>query len=100
MAVMLGSLPYAGNAMVLTGGFMGLVGAALIIISIIVGRRAASTDALLSTGTSGTATITGLTQTGVFFNDQPQIKMGLLVNLPGQTPYATQHTEIVPLMLL
>jgi hypothetical protein len=79
---------------------MGLVGAVLIIIGIIVGRRAASTDALLSTGTPGTATITGLTQTGVFFNDQPQIKMGLLVNLPGQTPYAAQHTEIVPLMLL
>jgi hypothetical protein len=26
--------------------------------------------------------------------------MQLLVSLPGQTPYATQHTEIVPLMLL
>jgi len=100
MAVTLGSIPYAGGAMLLTGGFMGLVGAALIIIGIIVGRRAASTDALLTTGTPGTATITGLTQTGMFFNDQPQIRMGLLVNLPGQTPYAAQHTEIVPLMLL
>ncbi len=100
MAVMMGSLPYAGGAMVLTGGFMGLVGVVLIIIGIIVGRRAASTDALLSTGTAATATITGLTQTGVFFNDQPQIRMGLLVNVPGQTPYAAQHTEVVPLMLL
>jgi hypothetical protein len=26
--------------------------------------------------------------------------MGLLVNMPGQTPYAAQHTEVVPLMLL
>jgi hypothetical protein len=100
MAVMLGGIPYAGGAMLLTGGFMGLVGAVLIIIGVIVGRRAASTDALLSTGTPATATITGLTQTGVFLNDQPQIRMGLLVNVPGQTPYAAQHTEIVPLMLL
>jgi hypothetical protein len=100
MAVTLGSVPYAGGTMLLTGGFMALAGVVLIIIGIVVGRRAASTDALLSTGTPGTATITGLTQTGMFFNDQPQIKMGLLVNLPGQTPYAAQHTEIVPLMLL
>jgi hypothetical protein len=100
MAVTLGSVPYAGGTMLLTGGFMALAGVVLIIIGIVVGRRAAATDALLSTGTPGTATNTGLTQTGMFFNDQPQIKMGLLVNLPGQTPYAAQHTEIVPLMLL
>ncbi|MEP7361552.1 MAG: hypothetical protein ABI744_08235, partial [Chloroflexota bacterium] len=100
MAIALGSIPYAGSAMVLTGGFMALVGIILIIIGVIVGRRAASTDQLLTTGTPGTATITGLTQTGMFMNDQPQIRMQLLVTLPGQTPYAAQHTEIVPLMLL
>jgi hypothetical protein len=96
----LGSVPYAGGAMVATGGFMALVGIVLIVIGIVVGRRAASTDALLQTGTPGTATITGLTQTGMYVNENPQIRMQLLVSLPGQTPYAAQHTEIVPLMLL
>jgi hypothetical protein len=41
-----------------------------------------------------------MTQTGMYFNENPQIRMQLLVSLPGQTPYATSHTEIVPLMLL
>ncbi|HUP83062.1 MAG TPA: hypothetical protein VM284_02615 [Candidatus Limnocylindria bacterium] len=100
LVVALGSVPFAGGAMVATGGFMAVVGIALIAIGIIVGRRAASTDALMTTGTAGTAQITGLTQTGMYFNENPQIRMQLLVSLPGQTPYATQHTEIVPMMLL
>jgi len=100
MAITLGNVPYAGGTMILTGGIMALVGIALIVVGIIVGRRAASTDALLATGTPGTATITGLTQTGMYMNENPQIRMQLLVTLPGQTPYAAQHTEIVPLMLL
>ena len=100
MAITLGSIPFAGGTMVLTGGIMALVGIGLIIGGVIVGKRAASTDALLMTGMQASATITGLTQTGMYVNEQPQIRMGLLVTIPGQTPYAAQHTEIVPLMLL
>src|SRR3990172_8032218 len=100
MAITLGNVPYAGQTMILTGGLMALVGIGLIVAGIIVGRRAASTEALLATGTPGTATVTGLTQTGMYMNENPQIRMQLLVTLPGQTPYAAQHTEIVPLMLL
>jgi hypothetical protein len=100
MAIALGAIPYAGGAMLLTGGILALVGIGLIVAGVIVGRRAASTDALLQTGTPGSATITGLTQTGMYFNENPQIRMQLLVTLPGQTPYAAQHTEIVPMMLL
>jgi hypothetical protein len=100
MAITLGNVPFAGGTMILTGGIMALVGIGLIVGGIVVGRRAASTDALLMTGTAGTATVTSMTQTGMYFNEQPQIRMQLLVSLPGQTPYAAQHTEIVPLMLL
>jgi hypothetical protein len=100
MAIALGAIPYAGGAMLMTGGILAVVGIGLIVAGIIVGRRAASTDALLQTGTPGSATITGLTQTGMYFNENPQIRMQLLVTLPGQTPYAAQHTEIVPMMLL
>lgn len=100
MAVALGGIPYAGGAMLGTGGFLALIGVVLIVIGVIVGRRAAATDQLLQTGTAGTATVTGLTQTGMYLNEQPQIRMSLLVSLPGQTPYATSHTEFVPLMLL
>src|SRR4029079_6278342 len=93
-------IPFAGGTMLLTGGLLAVVGIALIVGGFVVGRRAGSTNQLLQTGTAGTATITGLTQTGMYFNDNPQIRMQSLVSLPGQTPYAAQHTEIVPLMLL
>jgi hypothetical protein len=86
--------------MLITGGILALVGVGLIGAGVIVGRRAQSTDLLLQTGTAGSATITGLTQTGMYFNENPQVRMQLLVTLPGQTPYAASHTEIVPLMLL
>jgi len=100
MAVMLGGIPYAGGAMLMTGGILALVGIGLIVFGLIVGRRADSTDQLLQTGIPGTATITGLTQTGAYFNENPQIQMNLLVQLPGEVPYAATHREFVPLMLL
>ncbi len=100
MAIALGSIPFAGGAMILTGGFMALVGLILIVIGLIVGRRAAATDQILQTGIAGQATITGLTQTGMYLNEQPQISMNLLVSLPNQVPYAATHKEFVPLMLL
>ena len=100
MALTLGGIPFAGGTMLLTGGILAAVGIALIVIGIIVGQRAAATDQLLQTGVAGTAAITGLTQTGMYFNENPQVRMHLLVSLPGQTPYATTHTEVVPLILL
>ncbi len=100
MAVALGGIPFAGGMMLLTGGILAAVGIALIVIGIIVGQRAAKTDQLLQTGVPGSAAITGLTQTGMYFNENPQVRMQLLVNVPGQAPYAASHTEVVPLILL
>ncbi|HEY5521420.1 MAG TPA: hypothetical protein VIK08_12255 [Candidatus Limnocylindrales bacterium] len=100
VAIALGSLPYAGGGMLLMGGIFAIVGGILIVVGIIVGRGASATNQVLQTGIAGTATITGLTQTGVFFNDNPQIAMNLLVQLPGEVPYAASHREVVPLMLL
>lgn len=100
IAIALGSIPFAGGGMVLMGGIFAVVGGGLIAGGVIIGRRAASTDQLLTTGIAGQATITGMTQTGMYLNDQPQISMQLLVSLPNQTPYAASHHEFVPLMLL
>jgi hypothetical protein len=36
----------------------------------------------------------------MYLNEQPRIKMDLLVQLPGQAPYAAEHSEFVPLILL
>jgi hypothetical protein len=86
--------------MLLTGGTFAVVGAAVIVIGLLIGRGAAATDQILAAGIAGTAAITGVTQTGMYLNDQPRIKMGLLVRLPGQVPYAAEHSEFVPLILL
>jgi hypothetical protein len=100
LAIALGGLPYAGGAMLLTGGIFAVVGAAVIVIGLLVGRGAAATDQILAAGIAGTASITGVTQTGMYLNEQPRIKMGLLVQLPGQVPYPAEHSEFVPLILL
>jgi hypothetical protein len=72
----------------------------VIIAGLIAGKNAARTDQILQTGIPGTATITGLTQTGVYVNENPQIAMNLLVQLPGEVPYAANVRQVVPLMLL
>ncbi len=96
----LASVPYAGGGMVLMGGIFAAVGAILILIGVIIGRGAAATDQLLATGLAGTATVSGLTQTGMYLNDQPQVAMDLLVDVPGRAPYPARHHEFVPLILL
>jgi hypothetical protein len=100
LAFALGGIPYAGGGMLLTGGIFIVVGGALAVIGFVVNRGAGSTDTVLATGVSGTATLTGVTQTGMYLNEQPRIKMDMLVQLPGQVPYAAEHTEFVPLILL
>jgi len=100
LIVALGNIPFAGPGIWLTGGIFALVGGGLVVAGLIIGRRASATDVVLASGHSGTASITGVTQTGMYLNEQPQIKMGLLVTLPGQQPYPAEHTEFVPMILL
>src|SRR4029079_2209360 len=96
----LGGIPYAGGAMQLTGGIFVVVGIIMLVAGVIAGRNAANTQQILQTGIAGTATITGLTQTGVYMNENPQIAMNLLVQLPREVPYAANVKQVVPLMLL
>jgi hypothetical protein len=98
--VFLGGIPFAGGGMVLMGGIFAIVGLVLIGVGVMVGRKAAATNTLLATGVAGTATITGLTQTGMYLNEQPQISMDLMVNIPGRAPYPANHHEFVPLLLI
>jgi hypothetical protein len=100
MIVVLGGIPYAGETIWLTGGIFAIVGGALVMVGLVIGRGASATDQILASGVTGTATITGVTQTGMYLNDQPRIKMDLLVALPGRAPYTAEHAEFVPLILL
>jgi hypothetical protein len=53
---------------------------------------------LLTTGTPGTATIKGLTETGTLVNFNPQVVLDLEVALDGKDAYTTQLTTAVPQM--
>jgi hypothetical protein len=96
----LGNLPFAGGAMLMTGYILAGVGILLIVIGLIVGRRAAAVDEILTTGTAGTAQVTGVTQTGMYLNEQPQLDLQLMVSVPGRAPYPARHKSFVPLMLM
>jgi hypothetical protein len=83
-----------------TAAILGAVGVAMIWIGLRARHGAAETDRIVASGLAGTATVTGLTQTGMALNDQPQIDMELLVSIPGRAPYPAHRTEFVPLILL
>ena len=73
---------------------------ALIIAGVIWLRRSADKDRISTTGLAGTGQITGLTQTGMMVNNQPVVKIDMLVTVPGRQPYPASVREIVPLILL
>jgi hypothetical protein len=98
--VFLGNLPFAGPGMLLTGGILAAVGVAMLVIGFIVGRNAGAVDQVLATGTPGTAQVTGVTQTGMYLNEQPQLDLQLMVTIPGRAPYPARHKSFVPLMLM
>lgn len=100
MALTLGTIPFAGSMMLLTGGILAIVGIVLIVIGLIVGRRASAVNQLLATGVPGTAQILGMTQTGMYLNEQPQVSLNLLVTIAGRSPYQATHKSFVPLILL
>ena len=96
MAVGLGGIPFAGGAMLGTGGILATVGIAADRHRL---HRRPSRGAgrpAARDGHPGHAQITGLTQTGMYLNEQPQVSMNLLVTVPGRPPYAATHKSFVP----
>jgi hypothetical protein len=79
---------------------IGVVGLIPLVLAILQFRTAAAQDRILRTGTTGTATVQSIRQTGTRVNDQPEVEFNLLVRLPDRKPYPAQRTEIVPLILL
>lgn len=94
------AVPLLGFGFLLTAAVLGVTGGGLIWFGMRARRGAAEADRIMSTGFAGTATVTGLTQTGMSLNDQPQIDMELLVSIPDRAAYPTRRKEFVPLVLL
>jgi hypothetical protein len=92
--------PSARAGMYLTGTILGALGIGLVVGGSMARSRADANDRVDTSGLPGTATVTGLTQTGMSLNDNPQVKLDLSVSLPGMQPYDASRKEFVPLILL
>lgn len=99
-AVVALAVPLVGTGFLLTAAILGVTGGGLIWFGMRARRAAAEADRIMTTGLAGTATVTGLTQTGMSLNDQPQVDMELLVSIPDRAPYPARRKEFVPLILL
>jgi hypothetical protein len=94
------AVPVADFGMFLTAAILGITGVVLLVIGLRVRSSAAANAALLQTGLAATATVTGVSQTGMYLNENPQLSIDLRVELPGREPYAAKRKEFVPLILL
>lgn len=98
--LILGDLPYAGEGMQLTAAILAVTGVVLVVIGLVLVRRAAATDRISTQGIAGTAEIVGVSQTGVFVNNNPQVALDLQVQVIGRSPYRVTVKEVVPLVML
>jgi hypothetical protein len=93
-------VPIVDWGMFLTAAILGATGIVLLVIGLRVRSSAAANAALLQSGMPGTALVTGVSQTGMYLNENPQVAMDLRVDLPGREPYLATRKEFVPLILL
>ena len=94
------AFPEARAGLFLTAGILGAVAAGLLYAGMRSRANAAEAARIIASGVAGSATITGLTQTGMFLNENPQVEMDLLVQVAGKPPYAVKRKQFVPLILL
>lgn len=93
-------LPEAAFGFILTAAILGVTGLILFLVGRSVNASAAEADRIQRTGLSGRARVMGLTQTGMYLNENPQVEMSLMIDLPGRPGYSTTHKQFVPLILL
>jgi hypothetical protein len=63
-------------------------------------RRADAEGELVETGIRGTAQILEATETGMYVNNYPRVKLKLLVDAPGVPPFEDTTTQTVPLLAI
>lgn len=92
--------PVLEGGFLLTAAILGGVGLLLFLWGRRWSRAFADAQRLKAQGVPGQATITGMRQTGVYVNEQPQIELQLRVQSEMHGPYDVTVKEYVPLMLL
>ena len=94
------AIPEVRVAFFITAGLIMLLAVGLMAFGMRSRARAAAAKRVITTGIPAVATITGLTQTGLFVNENPQVELQLQVQVPGRPPYPATRKDIVPLILL
>ncbi|HEV3474154.1 MAG TPA: DUF3592 domain-containing protein [Actinomycetota bacterium] len=92
--------PILKGGFILTAAILGGVGLLLLLWGRRWSRAFADAQRLRTQGVPGQATITGMRQTGVSVNEQPQVELHLRVQTEMHGPYDTTVKEYVPLMML
>src|SRR4051794_5732052 len=89
------ALPWVGIGQIWIGVAV-LIG----LIYLAVGRATSRKLALRQTGLPGTAQVLEMAQTGVYINENPQVKMKLQVQAQGLAPYQCEIKATVPLIAI
>jgi hypothetical protein len=55
---------------------------------------------LMQSGRVGTATVSGVRQTGTFVNNNPECELDLQVTVDGGAPYAVTHRQVLAMVAL
>jgi hypothetical protein len=93
-------VPSARGGLLLTAAFLAAVGIVLLWFGLRAAANAERAERIEASGLPGRATIVGLAQTGMFLNENPQIRLDLSVEIPGRPIFHVSHKEFVPLILL
>ena len=92
--------PLLRSGFYLTAAILGVVGLLLFLWGMRWGNRYQEAQRVKATGVPGQARITGMRQTGVYLNEQPQVELNLAVTTEMHGEYPVTVKEYVPLMLL
>jgi hypothetical protein len=99
-AVIAAAAPMLRMGFVPATGIFVLAGIGLVVWGIAWWRKAAEAQRVRAEGLPGQAQITGLRQTGLYINHQPQVEMQLQVSTAMHAPYPVTVKEAVPMILL
>jgi len=91
-----GMLPLRTLYLGLGGGFVGGILALDLLILLFVRRSQRRAEKLLATGLRGWATVLELEDTGIFVNEQPQVRIKLEIHLDDQPPYVLEKKMVLP----
>lgn len=61
---------------------------------------AAKAQHLAVSGVPGSATVTGIRQTGMVVNENPQVELDLQVSIEGREPYSVTHQQVIAMIAI